>query len=132
MKHVRVGILFFVTGMFVLVPFFAFAQIVPCDGPNCNFNHLVNLVANIVDFITMISVFVATLLFGWAGWLYVTAGGKPDQIKKAHGIFTTVFWGFVIILTAWLIVNTITNAFLDKDVDEVFQATLPTVYSHDV
>ena len=45
----------------------------------------------------------------WAGWKYVTAGGGGGW-SAAREIFTNVLVGLVIILAAWLIVDTIMRA----------------------
>jgi len=83
--------------------------IIPCDGVDvkCTFDMLVQLAQNIIEFFITASPFVAAVAFAWAGWLYITAGGDKGQISKAHGIFTSVAVGFIIILAAWLIVKAI-------------------------
>lgn len=92
---------------------FSQAPIVPCDGVDCNFNNLLQLVNNVIDFlIQIIAVPIATILFLYAGFIYVTAAGDPGKIKKAHGIFVNVFWGFIIALGAWLIIDLLVTTFL--------------------
>ncbi|MFC1720809.1 hypothetical protein ACFL0K_00975 [Patescibacteria group bacterium] len=102
-----------VLSMVLFMPIIVFAaekKLVPCGGsgqPDCDFNMLVQLAQNIIEFIIMASPFVAAVAFAYAGWMYITAAGDTGQIKKAHGIFTSVFIGLVIILAAWLIVKAI-------------------------
>ena len=97
----------------LLVPLLASAQggIVPCTN-NCGFEELITLIQRVIDFIIVTGTSVAALLFAWAGWLYMSARGDTGQIGKAHNVFTTVFWGYVIILSAWLVVRTILDALL--------------------
>jgi hypothetical protein len=108
----------------VIVPVFTLAQdgggnesrtfnFIPCKGPDCTFCDLVTLINTLIRFFIYISVPLAVISFIYAGFLYMTAQGNPGQITKAHGFFTKTLWGFVIILSAWLIVYTITNALLD-------------------
>ncbi len=67
---------------------------------------LITLSNNVINFGVAFSVIVATLMFAYAGILYVTAAGAgTEQIKKAHKVFTNVFVGLLLVLLAWLIVN---------------------------
>ena len=51
--------------------------------------------------------FAAILLFTYAGYLFLT--GKEGDRKKAYDVFPKVFWGFIIMLTAWFVVYQILN-----------------------
>jgi hypothetical protein len=44
----------------------------------------------------------ALIGFAYAGYLYIT--GTQPNLAKAKGIFPKVFWGFILMLTAWFIV----------------------------
>ncbi len=76
-----------------------------CEGAECKACDISELANNVINFAVAFSVIVATLMFAYAGILYVTAASKPDQVKKAHGVFINVFVGLCIVLTAWLLVN---------------------------
>ena len=109
------GILFF---GFVFV---AEAQgLIPCGGsgqPACTFNHLIQLIQNIINFlIVSIAIPLAMILFAYAGWLYMSAGGDSGKISQGHQIFRNVIFGLVLALAAWLIINTLANVFLQKGV----------------
>ncbi len=80
----------------------------------CTMCHIVQLIQNILSFLVTISVIVATLMFIYAGFLYLTAGGSADKIKSANKIFTNVFIGFIFVLGAFLIVDTIMKTFYDN------------------
>jgi len=105
-----------------LTPFIVFADatttgiLPPCvsSPTGCVFNDFLTLAQNIIDFVLKISVTVAVIMFTWAGILYLTASGDKGNIEKAHKIFTSVLIGFIIVISAWLIINTIANALLDK------------------
>lgn len=81
--------------------------LVPCNGADCSICDLATLAQNILNAAIYISVFVTAGLFAWAGALYLTSAGNPAQAGKAKGVFFNVGIGFVIILSAWLIVDTI-------------------------
>jgi len=89
-------------------------QLVPCDGPDCDFDALVKLAENVLDFLIFLAVLIAAGLFVWAGFLYLTAGGSQDKVKQAHGVFWKVAIGLVIVLAAWLIVNLILSVLTDR------------------
>lgn len=114
----RKYLVFFVlfSAVLFVVPFaFAEAQLggplVPCEGPDCQACHLVKLAQNIINFLVAAGVFVAVLMFVYAGFLYITGGADQGRIKKAHGIFGSVLVGFIIVLAAWLIIDTVMKAF---------------------
>ncbi len=76
---------------------------------------LVSLFDNVLRFAIYLAIMVATLMFTYAGFLYVTAAANQENINTARKIFGNVFLGLVFILGAWLIVNLIMNVFLDTD-----------------
>lgn len=118
MKNV---LLFCMLGIVSALPAVALAAggIVPCDGAdNCDFNALISLAQNIINFLVMISVYIATGMFAYAGFLYFTAMGDTGKIGKAHKIFGTVALGLVVILVGWLIVDTILKVLTNKGIDD--------------
>ena len=88
-----------------LMPLVSHGAIVPDCNADCGFNDLITLIKNIVDFLILITAPIAAIMFCYAGFLYVTAGGDTGQIGKAHKVFWTVLVGFLIVLSAWLIVK---------------------------
>ena len=101
--------------------------LVPCgatlngkiDNP-CNFDHFLILVSRITNYLIIIGAAVAALAFGWAGYLMMTAGGEMGKIEEAKAIFTKVLVGFLIMLSAWLIVHALEAGFLDTSVFHSF------------
>ena len=87
-------------------------QIVPNDcntqpGGCQSICDVADLANNILNLVIYTAVFVAGVLFAWAGWKYVTAGGNPGKAAKAKQVFWNVTIGLVIILAAYLIVQTL-------------------------
>ena len=112
--------LFILLLMFLPATVIFAAGLVPCGGPPpelaCNFDYLLLLVKNIIDFLLFtLAVPLATIMFAYAGWLYLSAGGDEGKIKRAHSIFLSVLVGLVVALGAWLIVNTIAGALLSEE-----------------
>ncbi|MBI5456918.1 hypothetical protein HY969_04240 [Candidatus Kaiserbacteria bacterium] len=103
-----------VVGIFfgLSLPYISYAQtilpkkIVPCDGLNCTVCSLAELAQNILNAGIVISVFLSAMLFAYAGWLYLTNEAIGQQ-QKAKDTFKNVVLGLVIILAAWVIVDTL-------------------------
>lgn len=83
--------------------------LVPCGGdfpePECDFNALVSFANGIIAFAIKIAFYLAAIAFVWVGWLFMTSGGNPGKREEAIKVLWKVFWGFVMILAAWLIVS---------------------------
>jgi len=79
----------------------------------CDFGDFIDGIRRVINFLIVLSVPMAAVAFAWAGILYLTSGGS-DQTEKAKDIFKKVAIGFIIVLGAWLIVNTVVSALLDK------------------
>lgn len=125
MKHISSKQhLFFLLALCVAVFMFGVAftaearGLIPCGGagePLCTFNFFIQLIRNVINFLLVsIAIPLAMILFAYAGWLYMSAGGDPGKISQGHQIFRNVVVGLVLALAAWLIVNTIANALLDR------------------
>ena len=92
------------------------AGIVPCGdaedvNSQCGFCDLVTLAQQSISFAVYFTVFVATLLFMFAGFKYITAGGDSGKISEATAVFGKVVVGLVIVLVAWLVVDTVLKTF---------------------
>jgi len=84
------------------------------NGPEqCQFSDLITLVQNVLDWLIIISVPIAGLMFAYAGWLYISAQGDTTKIQSAHKVFVNVGIGLALVIGAWVIVYTIATAVLD-------------------
>lgn len=102
--------------------------LVTCGDPGqfpCDFNAFILMLNNIIDWIIGISVIIATISFIWGGFLWLTSGAKPANKDKAKDILLNTLWGFLLILTAWLIIYTIltylTPANIEGKPNSIFQ-----------
>ncbi len=84
----------------------------PCDGPECTFQNLVTAAQEFSAKLVQIGLIVAPLIFAYAGYLYIMSGleGNAGKRKTATGIFKNVAIGIIIMMLAWVLVNTILNA----------------------
>src|SRR3989344_1334669 len=77
----------------------------------CNFTDFVFMVGGIINgTVMMISVYAA-ISFMYAGYAYLTSGGSQEAVGRAKSIFIKVFIGYMVVLTAWLMIYTIEQAF---------------------
>jgi hypothetical protein len=109
--------LYVLAGSLMLVPYFALGQqnggLVPCRGIECQACHAIALVQNVLNFFVTIASGLAILLFSYAGFLMLTAAGNTGKIEKGKGVFVNVLIGIVIVLAAWLIIDTIMKAMFE-------------------
>jgi len=112
-KYIYKVSLFLLVVVAVSLPAIALGALIPCSGPECQACHLKELLARIINFIIMIGSLFATLIFMWAGFTYVTAGGDKSKIKQATETFKNVAIGVIIMLLGYLIVNTVMKTLVD-------------------
>lgn len=87
------------------------SQIVPCTGVNCTVCDLAKLAQNIINTGVFIFIFFSALMFAYAGFLYLSNEALGEQ-QKARGIFSNVAMGLIILLAAWLVVDTLMKSVL--------------------
>ncbi len=123
----------------VILPLFTSAQttddsnpLVPCGGPGqkaCGYYDLLRLVNNLIDWVIKISIPISAGIFAWAGIQYMMTG-VMDKKAQAKKMLMNTFWGFVFILSAWIIVSLVINTLLNPeyraDVDDTINLTKPT------
>ncbi len=83
--------------------------------PGCGYRAFLLLISNIIKFLLYMAIPIASLSFFFAGFLYLTAGGNAGKIEEAHSIFWSALMGIIIMLSAWLIINTILKGLLGPD-----------------
>ena len=99
----------------LLLPSIAFAvpglPIVQCGTSataDCTRCDLFKLLKNLIDFtVGVLMPAVAILLFVWAGFLILLGGANTNLVTQGRQIFSTTFFGILIMLSAWMITNTL-------------------------
>lgn len=114
--HMRQLLIYGLTTVLCGIPLLASAQIptiVTCNGalpgnglPACGVCDLAKLAQNVLNAGIYIAVFLSALLFAYAGFLYLTNEAIGQQ-QRAKSMFQDVVFGLVIILGAWLVVDTL-------------------------
>jgi hypothetical protein len=99
------------------IPYWATNGLISCTGNGANgtntcssLGDLVDTAINIIYFgITIALLVIMPIMFAWGGLMYMFSRGKPEGISKATGILTGALIGLLIVLCAWLIINTFAN-----------------------
>ena len=97
------------------------APIVPCTD-DCQYGAFLTLIHNFVQFVLFkLAVPIAAIMFAYAGFLMVTAGGEAASARtKAKTIFTNAVIGLALAAGAWLIITTILTILGFKYTGEFF------------
>src|SRR3989344_401729 len=97
----------FVIFLMLIMPAVSLAvntPLVTCtDGKVCGFNELMALVNRVIQFILFdMALPIAAIMFIYAGFLMITAGGEAAGARtKAKSIFTNAVLGLVFAAAAW-------------------------------
>jgi hypothetical protein len=68
----------------------------------CDFKAAMRQIQHFITIAITLGVLVAVVGFTYAGALYMT--GIEKYMSRARSIFPKIFWGFIIMLSAWFIV----------------------------
>lgn len=108
-----------VAALLVLTPVLVYAQIpdkiVTCEGVDCTVCDLADTVQRVLNTGIYLVIFLSAVLFAYAGWTYMIAGGDSGKISSAKSIFTNVLIGILIAVASWLVIDTIMKTFVEND-----------------
>lgn len=115
-------ILFFVFSMILIfLPSLAFAQaggLVPCSGPDCNTNDVVGFANGLISYLIQGLGIIAVIVLVYAGFKMVTSAGDEGAWTKAKELFANVIIGIILILAAWLIVDTLLKGLTGRGLND--------------
>lgn len=117
MKKYYSKILFVIILAIILLPKVSFAAgLIPCDGVTvpCDFKAFAQLINGIINWFLGISVSVAAITFAYAGAQMLFNPDEPKKLEDAKAMFKKTIIGMIIILGAWLIINTIVGALVNE------------------
>jgi hypothetical protein len=88
-----------------------FSGLVPiCPPAGCGWGEFWCLVDNLFAFALKITLALAILVIIYAGFLFITAGGKKESIKKAYAAVIAAVVGSAIVYGSNIIVNLVVKA----------------------
>ena len=85
------------------------AGLVPCGGPGdpCTACDLLVLAQNVLEFALKMAFLIIIGFIVYGGFRWIFSLGKEENLKAGQQIITNAIIGLIIILTAWIIVNTV-------------------------
>jgi hypothetical protein len=84
--------------------------LVSCTGTvDCNLCTLVRLLQNLINFALGLTIPIAVALFAYSAFLLFTSQANPARVTLAKKIFKSALIGFLVALSAWLLVQTVLN-----------------------
>lgn len=95
--------------------------LVPCGSPGqepCTTEHVVAFANNVITWLISILGVIAVIALMITGFKLVTSAGNPSAWAAAKDMFTNIVIGIIIILAAWLVVDTILKGFTDQGLEE--------------
>lgn len=116
MKYIQFAIficLIILVGFSIFTPITFAAGLVPCGpgiaaNPSCDVCDFFKMADNIIKFVmTYVVPAIAAILMVVGAITFMTAGGSEGQITKGKSIITSTVIGIVIILLAWIVVDSV-------------------------
>ena len=86
-----------------------------CSGPDCTACNVVDMVNGGITWLIGILFVVFAVIMVIAGVGLVTSGGNQSALESAKSKFTNAIIGLIIILSAWLIVDTLMRGLVGND-----------------
>ncbi|MEK7582740.1 MAG: hypothetical protein AAB452_02680 [Patescibacteria group bacterium] len=77
-------------------------------------DNLGKLIENVFNFSLMIVGIAVFIMAVYGGFLMVLAGGFPEMNSRGRGIITQAFMGAILLLAAYVILNTINPDFVEQ------------------
>ena len=112
MKHTKLSNKLIVFSLIILLfaPLSANAAgLVPCGGPSdpCTACDLLVLAQNVLQFALKMAFLIIIGFIVYGGFRWIFSLGKEENLKAGQQIILNAIIGLIIILTAWIIVNTV-------------------------
>lgn len=93
----------------------------PCDPAqsddlfqDCEFNDLLRLVKGVTGKLFTYGMIFSSIIFAYAGFLYLTSQDNPGNRSRANGIMKNVAIGIALMVCAWAMVSLFLTALLDE------------------
>lgn len=109
----------FVLALFVTSAVPASAALVPCTGLDCDACHLVSLGNEVLKWLIGLLFVVFAAIAVSAGVKLVTSGGNTQAVSDAKSKLTNAVIGIIIVLAAWLLVDTIMKGLLSSGTGQI-------------
>lgn len=98
---------------------------VTCEGNKCGTCELVRMGKNILNWLIGMLLVIFSIIVAYSGFKLVISGGNTSARSEAKSMITSAFVGLVIVLAAWLIVDTLMRALLPGGGNTLGERNLP-------
>lgn len=122
MHVVSFALLVFLTAPAIVSSAVMPGPIVTCNGavagnglPACTVCNIAQVAQNVLNTGIFVAVFLSAILFAWAGFKYLTNVANSGGVSEAKTLFGNVLIGLLIILGAWLVIDTIMRTLVNPD-----------------
>lgn len=89
----------------LITPVVASADLVTCNGPNCDLCALFSTANNVIRYLVVLGLVFIAVVIAYAGFMYMTANGDTGKISQAHKMFGKSVAGIVIVLCAYVLIQ---------------------------
>ena len=117
----RFSVVFAAVLLFITPTIIFAAGLVPCNGPECQACHFVQLGTNVLEWLVGALTVASAIVIMYAGFKMLTAGGSQGQISEAKQLMSNTIIGFLLLLGGWLIVDTVMKTFVNEEVTGPWQ-----------
>ena len=91
------------------------AQLAQCSGADCSACNVVYMANGLITWLIGILCVIFAVILAIAGVKLVTSGGNASALDAAKSSFTNAIIGFLIVLSAWLIIDTIMRGLIGNE-----------------
>lgn len=91
------------------------AQLAQCSGADCSACNVVYMANGLITWLIGILCVIFAVILAIAGVKLVTSGGNASALDAAKSSFTNAIIGFLIVLSAWLIIDTIMRSLIGNE-----------------
>ena len=90
--------------------------LVTCTNPeDCNWCTFIQMFDRALDFLFKFLTLAAVMMVMYAGFQLVISQGNSGAMEKAKGFISNIIIGFVIMMSAWLIIDTVIKGLVDTE-----------------
>ena len=86
--------------------------LIVCDGPDCHINEVFTLIKNAIHDLVLLSTLLVVVALIYAGFKLLASQGNSGALTEVKTMFGKIILGYAVILTAWVIIYSITSVLL--------------------
>ena len=84
------------------------------------------MIQNLINDSVIFASIIVVLLIAYAGFLFATNSASPDGVTKGRTVLMSAVIGFVIVISAWLVVNEFISIFMTGGLSSITALLQPS------